>query len=344
MDIPIYYSETCLLHKGPENAMENPERVKWIEQSGLELVQPDVSSYHKIRSLIDKVHPDTYLMTHTSLSQELTEDAPEGVVRGWGCDKCSYINPGSAKYVCEQCISPKPKNRWIYLENREGDTTYSNRYTFLSAWQAVCCSCELAERLTRREITSGISLVRPPGHHAFKIAEGFCIFNNTAIAAEAALEAGARKVFVFDWDLHHGNGVQDAFYTRKDVFYASIHGKGIYPGTGRKGADGKNEGKGFTLNIPLPEGTDHDAYLDAFMNQVMPAFLDYKPDIILIAAGFDGMEGDPMNFFRLREETYSSMLSMFRSATPDVPIGLILEGGYSPKNIENAIRSCLHVM
>ena len=146
------------------------------------------------------------------------------------------------------------------------------------------------------EATLGFCGVRPSGHHAEPDrAMGFCLFNNVALAAELAIrELGARRVFIFDWDVHHGNGTAEAFRRRRDVLFASIHQSGIYPGTGSAADVGSGEGEGYTINLPVPGGSEEEVWLSLTEHIVLPVAEAFAPDLVLISAGFDAHREDPL--------------------------------------------------
>lgn len=338
-----FYNEEILLHKGPNSAAETPERLSKIVpimQKHPHFHRVPYKVNENIMSLIRKVHSDEYIETLVDLMHAL-----ESHDSAWGCEKCCYINK-SGTDRCEMCYSEPPiRNKWVYFDYIDGDTTYFNLHTLASSMIAAMCAVNMAERLSTAKLKYGFAVVRPPGHHAGReTAEGFCIMNNTAIAAEAALKAGLEKVFIFDWDLHHGNGIQNQFYGRSDVFYASIHAKGIYPGTGSEDEIGEGSGRGYNLNIPLAKGTKTEEYLRHFEQKIIPAITLYNPDVILIAAGFDALKTDPMGIFKLKPRTYGAMLEQIVTAFPTKPLGLILEGGYSSDNIATCIELCANVL
>ena len=142
----------------------------------------------------------------------------------------------------------------------------------------------------------GFCGVRPSGHHAEPDrAMGFCLFNNVAVAAEFAIrELGARRVFIFDWDVHHGNGTAEAFRRRDDVLFASIHQSALYPGTGPLGDVGSGPGEGYTINLPVPAGSEDDLWLSLVEHIVLPAGREFEPDLVLVSAGFDAHRDDPL--------------------------------------------------
>jgi acetoin utilization deacetylase AcuC-like enzyme len=174
--------------------------------------------------------------------------------------------------------------------------------------------------------------LRPPGHHAEPArAMGFCLFNNVAVAARHALDGhGVERVLVLDWDVHHGNGTNDIFYTSNEVLYASIHQSPLYPGTGSLGESGAGEGEGHTINLPVPPGAGHDDWLALVQQVVVPAARAYAPRLILVSAGFDAHRDDPLADCMLTEETYAAMAAAIRDLAAELgaPLGIVLEGGY----------------
>ena len=184
------------------------------------------------------------------------------------------------------------------------------------------------------------ALGRPPGHHAVgDDAMGFCFINNAGVAAQAALEDDADRVAIFDWDVHHGNGTQDIFYDREDVFYASIHEDGLFPGTGEIQETGATEADGTTLNVKYQPGADTADYLAAIDEIISPAIVDYDPDLLLISAGFDAHERDPISRMQVTTEGYGVMTNRMRDLADDCEAGLgfVLEGGYGLDTLSDSI-------
>lgn len=199
---------------------------------------------------------------------------------------------------------------------------------------------------SRLAASSVFAFVRPPGHHAEPgRGMGFCLFNNIAIAAEYAIEKhGVRRVLIVDWDLHHGNGTQRAFYDRPDVLFFSSHQFPHYPGSGDVDEVGTGKGEGFTVNAPFPHGFGDAEYNAVYSRILKPVALEYKPDIVLVSAGFDPYHKDPLGGIRLTGEGFGSLATIVREIADACCGGKVLitlEGGYHPEGLREGVRSVL---
>jgi acetoin utilization deacetylase AcuC-like enzyme len=203
----------------------------------------------------------------------------------------------------------------------------------------------MARALLRREHRTGFAALRPSGHHAEpERAMGFCLFDNVAIAAELAIrELGAERVFILDWDVHHGNGTAEAFRRRADVLFVSIHQAGIFPGTGASGDFGSGAGEGYTINLPVPAGADEALWLSLLEHIVIPVATSFDPDLVLVSAGFDAHLHDPLAECRLETSSFAQMACQVRDLAKQVeaPLGAVLEGGYEPSALADSVVATL---
>lgn len=193
------------------------------------------------------------------------------------------------------------------------------------------------------EAPFAMALVRPPGHHARPGAGmGFCIFNNVALAARHALERrGVDRVFILDWDVHHGNGTQEAFYHDPRVVLCSLHQENWYPGTGVREETGEGPGEGATINIPLPAGIGDGGYEYLWEEVVLPLLRAVAPGLLLISAGFDAHHDDPLGGMLLTAAGFGRLAAMVRQAAGKVPIAAVLEGGYNLDGLSYSVAAAL---
>lgn len=202
------------------------------------------------------------------------------------------------------------------------------------------------EAVTAGDANGALALVRPPGHHAEPDTPmGFCLYNNVAVAAaHATASLGCRRVLVLDPDIHHGNGTQHSFESRSDVLYVSSHRFPFYPGTGWVDEVGRDDGAGFSINMPLPMGMADADLLHCYRETVAPVVAAWKPDLILVSAGFDTWHADPVGDMAVTAEGFVALFALFRSwADAHCPGRLVaaLEGGYDPPGVVAGVRAML---
>ncbi len=213
---------------------------------------------------------------------------------------------------------------------------------------AAGAAVQAVEEVMAGRARNAFALVRPPGHHAEPDrAMGFCLFNNVAIAAQAARQYGAERVLVLDWDVHHGNGTQACFWERRDVLFQSVHQFPYYPGTGAPQEVGAGAGEGYTVNCGLPGGCSDADYGALFHELFLPVAESFRPDLVLVSAGFDAHHHDPLGGMMLTERGFAAMCSAARELAERLCGGrlvLALEGGYSLEGLSQSVHACVEVL
>jgi len=223
----------------------------------------------------------------------------------------------------------------------EVDTVVSPR-SYEAATRAAGAVCDAVGRVVAGQQKTALCLVRPPGHHALaRGAMGFCLFNNAAIGARTALaELELDRVLVVDWDVHHGNGTQDAFWTEPRVGFLSIHRWPFYPGTGDRDETGAGDGLGTTKNLPIAFGTSRRTYLETFATELQRFADKFRPQLIILSAGFDSHREDPVGSLGLESEDFAP-LTQAVLAVADAHAGgrlvSVLEGGYQPHRLAESV-------
>jgi acetoin utilization deacetylase AcuC-like enzyme len=225
------------------------------------------------------------------------------------------------------------------------EDTFVGDASYEAARHAAGGACELVRAVTAGRDDVGFCALRPAGHHAERDrAMGFCLFNNVAIAAELAVrELGTEKVMIIDWDVHHGNGTAEIFRHRADVLVAGIHQKGLFPGSGALADMGSGSGHGYTVNLPVPPGSGPDIWLSLIEHLIVPIGHEYRPELILVSAGFDAHADDPLADCRLDAASFALMACHVRDLAKAlrVPLGAVLEGGYAPAALGESVAATL---
>jgi len=286
------HSEVCLEHDTGPRHPETPDRIRAIREA---LSRKHGVSYHE------------------------SEPAPIEALE-------AVHDPGYVTEIREFC--GRGGGDW-------DPDTVAVEATYEAALRSAGLACWAAREAATHppDAETPFSIGRPPGHHAVADeAMGFCFFNNAAVATQHAIDRGdADRVAIFDWDVHHGNGTQDVFYDRGDVFFCSVHEEGLYPGTGAKDETGVGAGEGTTLNVPLQAGAGDLAYARVVDDVLSPALGRFDPDLLLVSAGFDAHEHDPISRMRVSSEGFGMLADRVHdvAARHGAGIGFVLEGGYS---------------
>jgi acetoin utilization deacetylase AcuC-like enzyme len=231
-----------------------------------------------------------------------------------------------------------------YFDKMLSFTGYFDADTFVSndsveaALYAAGAVNNAIDRCAKKELDRAFCAVRPPGHHAeANRAMGFCIFNNIAVGARHAQNAGYKRVFIIDFDVHHGNGTQHIFEEDDTVFYFSTHQYPHYPGTGSDGETGLGKGKGYTYNIPMHHGSGDREYLSAYQDTLPGLITNFDPDIVLVSAGYDLHSKDPLAGIRVSNEGIRALVRGILTSKEDVPYIFSLEGGYNLTSLSESV-------
>jgi acetoin utilization deacetylase AcuC-like enzyme len=238
------------------------------------------------------------------------------------------------------------------LSARGGGMIDMDTIASAGSWQAALRAAGGAAAAADRLLSAGGGFAfcgtRPPGHHAERSrAMGFCLFNNAAVAAADARERhGVERVLILDWDVHHGNGTEEIFFSSSDVLYASIHQSPLYPGTGAATDIGTGEGEGFTVNLPVPPGSGPDEFLSLVQRVIAPIAREWKPGLLIVSAGYDAHRADPLAECELDEASYADMTAVMRDLGAELgaPVLILLEGGYSVQALASSVVATIEAL
>jgi acetoin utilization deacetylase AcuC-like enzyme len=226
--------------------------------------------------------------------------------------------------------------------------TYTSPESHEIALLAAGAAVDAVERAMGASSCAVLALVRPPGHHAERDrAMGFCLYNNVAVAAAHARTLGADRVAIVDYDVHHGNGTQHIFERDPNVMYVSMHQFPYYPGTGAADETGEGDGAGTTVNLPLEAGATDEDYRVVFGEVVLPVVRQFKPDLVLVSAGFDAHERDPLGGMRLTTEAFAAMTAELRALAEECCGGclaIVTEGGYDLQALGESLDAVVRVL
>jgi acetoin utilization deacetylase AcuC-like enzyme len=249
--------------------------------------------------------------------------------------------PAADREALERVHAPAYLNALHELVRRGGGRLDADTVAGPGSWDAAMHAAGAAVAAVRSALDGvpAFAAVRPPGHHALADqAMGFCLINSVAVAVHAALAQGLSRVLIIDWDVHHGNGTQAIVEREPRIRYVSLHQWPLYPGTGRA----CERGVGNVFNVPMPPGCPRAAYVEALDDAVRTATADWRPELVVLSAGFDAMAGDPLAGFTLEPEDYAEWMMRWRGL--GAPIASVLEGGYVPARIAAAAQAHLEVL
>jgi acetoin utilization deacetylase AcuC-like enzyme len=289
---------------------QHPERVERIEAIERELGARDWLGYDVRespavpRSVLEAVHPGDYVQRIESISLSGGGYLDMDTVLSRGSWECALHSTGGAVAMVDALLG--------------GEARY------------------------------GASVHRPPGHHAeASRGMGFCLFNHVAVAARHALDAhGSGRVLIVDWDVHHGNGTNDIFHATDEVLFCSIHQSPLYPGTGPASDVGSGAGTGYTVNMPVPSGSGDDVYGSLVEHVAVPLGREYAPKLVLVSSGFDAHRNDPLASCACTAPGFGAMTASVRRLADelDVPVGLVLEGGYDLDGLTSSLVAALEAL
>ena len=302
----VYYHPSSLAHKGFPGFSERPARLKKLVKLFNEMALPVIRPQAATRAMLEKAHDASYI-------DHVKEISEKGLIRAT-----------IANIRSEQV-------QWY---------TRVSHGSYAAAVDAAGAVCQAVEDTLSGKCTRAFCAVRPPGHHAGPArGEGFCLFNNAAIGALHALEAGAQRVAIIDFDRHHGNGTQAIVEKNGagNVFFVSSYQEGCkYDHNAAEGPISPN-----VLTVPIPQHSGYQAVEDLYSQQVIPALRDFKPDLIIISAGFDMHKSDPLTNLKLESKDYGTLTRMIVDAADELCSGRVvsaLEGGYELKALESCVR------
>lgn len=290
----------------------------------------------RMRALASAVGKDL-LALHGRVEQH---EAPEGAVD----DLLRVHTEAYVKYVRRMCDAAEAQQKLFPLDMDTSVSPGSWEAALGSAGGSIAAATAVADGM----LSSAFVATRPPGHHATPDrAMGFCLFNNVAVAARHLLATGrAGRILIVDWDVHHGNGTQDAFYDDPTVYYLSLHQSPHYPGTGDALETGDGSGRGTTLNVPLAAGTPREAYRATFREALARAVEASRPDFVLVSAGYDAMRDDPLGGLLLEPEDFHGMTREVLDAASVCGgrVVAVLEGGYDPIRLGQAVVQTIRAL
>jgi acetoin utilization deacetylase AcuC-like enzyme len=307
-ELTILYDDIFLTHNPPFTHPENPARLE---------------------AILKKLHHEGFLKNVNTIKPKAA--AENEILLAHSKDHLEYVR------------SSINENRLMLDPD-----TYAVKESWEAALTAAGSLIEAVDLVIDKKYRNVFCLIRPPGHHAESNRPmGFCLFNNVAIGARYSIQKyQLDKVAIIDWDVHHGNGTQEIFYDLPEVYYFSLHQYPLYPGTGSENEKGESKGKNYTLNFPLPAYTNGETYIKIFKERIIPELTSYKPQLVIISAGFDAHKDDPLANMLLVENDYSELTKIVKefASTENIPIISALEGGYNLNALAASVYDHLKIL
>lgn len=330
----LIYDARCLLHQANYAHVEQPARASatmtLLQSRGLYQRCVHIPTRPaRDDEIINQAHTQEHLSAIDATAQfDYKEDEADSETEG---DATLY-----------------PDCKWLDTD------TYVNRHSGSVAKLAIGGLIELMEAVVDGRVRNGFAVIRPPGHHADAVkAQGFCLYNNVAVgvqALRASRGSSCRRVLIVDWDVHHGNGTQNIFYSDPDVLYFSIHryqSGAFYPHTGAHDEVGPpgTPAEGRNINIPLNfKGLGDEEYLAIFRTVLLPVLREFGPDLVVVSAGFDCAQGDPLGGMEVSSEAFGHMTRMLAEGAPGGRVVMALEGGYNVRAVSEAVCACVSAL
>src|SRR5947208_1546933 len=321
MTTALIYDPIFLEHLTPPKHPERPQRLEmaikvlealdWLQRDGLVQIPPREATEDELAA----VHDRAYIRQIKEVAEEVAREAQQG----------------------------GRKTRFFATD------TYISAQSYAAAIKAAGAPLTAIDAITSGEVDNAYCLVRPPGHHALPDeAMGFCLFNNVAVAARYAIDRyGLERVMIIDYDVHHGNGTQDIFYTDPRVLYFSVHQAPFYPGTGHSDERGEGAGLGTTINVPLPAKTGFETYEPVFRQVMAPAADRFDPQLILVSAGFDAHWSDPLGQMNIYTAGVAQRTGIIIELTQYLCNGRVVfvqEGGYDHLAMACCVATCINLL
>jgi len=321
MTTALIYDPIFLEHLTPPKHPERPQRLEmaikvlealdWLQRDGLVQIPPREATEDELAAVHDRV----YIRQIKEVAEEVAREAQQG----------------------------GRKTRFFATD------TYISAQSYAAAIKAAGAPLTAIDAITSGEVDDAYCLVRPPGHHALPDeAMGFCLFNNVAVAAQYALDRhGLERVMIIDYDVHHGNGTQDIFYTDPRVLYFSVHQAPFYPGTGHSDERGEGAGLDTTINVPLPATVGYEVYEPVFRQVMAHAADRFDPQLILVSAGFDAHWNDPLGQMNLSTAGFAQLTKIIIDLAQTLCNGrlvMVQEGGYNLDVMGSAVATCINLL